>query len=202
MADTCTDETPWRAARARAQTHTVRWHNVGRSRAAGVDEAHRHFGATGLWIACTDADSAVPPDWLTNQLRAAVCGWDAFVGTVRLSAGPRHAFDARYRARQGHRHAHGANLGVRAQAYTRIGGFPPLATGEDAGLLAHLRAYRFPVLATSAAPVRTSARLDGRAPRGFAHDLRTLDHTTGSARQRLFAAGPDEPSTGEHRESR
>ncbi|WP_082469062.1 glycosyltransferase [Sciscionella sediminilitoris] len=199
VADTCTDETPWRATRAGAHTHTVQWRNVGRSRAAGADEALRHFGIAGLWIACTDADTVVPRDWLTSQLRAAVCGWDAFAGTVRLAAGLRHAFDARYRPRQGHRHAHGANLGVRAVAYTRVGGFPPLATGEDAGLLARLRAHRFPVLATAEAPVRTSARLNGRAPRGFAHDLRMLNDTTGSVSQRRFEAGADGPSAGEHR---
>lgn len=181
VADACTDTTARCAAEAGAQIRTVGWGNVGRSRAAGAQAALQRFDPDKLWLACTDADSVVPRDWLTSQLHAAMRGWDAFAGTVRLGTGPRHMFDEHYRPRQGHHHGHGANLGVRAAAYLHVGGFPPLATGEDVTLLARLRSHRYRVLATAETPVHTSARLYGRAPHGFAQNLRTLSRTAAAA---------------------
>jgi hypothetical protein len=70
---------------------------------------------------------------------------------------------------------HGANLGIRGDAYLALGGWQPLVTGEDvdlarrAALSGHLRVSR-----TASIPVVTSVRRVGRAPRGFSSYLRAL----------------------------
>lgn len=175
VADACTDDTARRAAHNGASTLMIDGRNVGRARAAGTEAMLHRWGSDGLWIACTDADSVVPPRWLVAQLQAAANGWDAVAGTVELADNDvRNAFERHYRSTAGHSHAHGANLSVRADAYLRVGGFPALATGEDAGLLSRLHRQGFRILATAEEPVRTSARFLGRAPAGFADDLRTL----------------------------
>ncbi len=76
--------------------------------------------------------------------------------------------------REGHRHVHGANLGVRVSAYRRAGALAPLSTGEDVALVAALDRCGAAVLRTARAPVTTSARLRGRAPAGVADDLLAL----------------------------
>ncbi|WP_338598563.1 glycosyltransferase [Saccharopolyspora sp. SCSIO 74807] len=175
VADACTDSTARRAAHGGAFTLPINGSNVGRARAVGTEAMLRRWGSNGVWIACTDADSVVPLNWLVAQLEAAASGWDAVAGTVRIADENLHdAFERHYRPVAGHSHAHGANLGVRADAYLRVGGFPPLATGEDAGLLTRLHRRNFRILATVEEPVRTSARLHGRAPAGFAENLRSL----------------------------
>ncbi|MGW7520219.1 hypothetical protein ACWGJ2_32030 [Streptomyces sp. NPDC054796] len=66
-----------------------------------------------------------------------------------------------------HPHVHGANLAVRADAYTAVGGFPRVPTGEDRALVAALDAAGWRVRRTEAHPVLTSARRVPRAPGGF-----------------------------------
>ena len=62
-----------------------------------------------------------------------------------------------------------------ADAYSALGGWPPIATGEDvvlarrAALAGHLRTVR-----SAACPVHTSVRPFGRAPFGFSSHLRGL----------------------------
>jgi cellulose synthase/poly-beta-1,6-N-acetylglucosamine synthase-like glycosyltransferase len=70
---------------------------------------------------------------------------------------------------------HGANLGFRAAAYLRAGGFPDVATGEDRALVTALTATGSRVQYTRALTVTTSARRDARAPDGFGHYLAKLD---------------------------
>jgi hypothetical protein len=74
----------------------------------------------------------------------------------------------------GHRHVYGANLGVRADAYLAVGGFPGDGAGEDHGLWTRLRAAGYPVISSAASRVTTSARLRGRAEGGLADLLRSL----------------------------
>jgi hypothetical protein len=70
--------------------------------------------------------------------------------------------------RENHPHVHGANLGIRGDAYLGLGGWRPLATGEDIDLAGrpaqagHLRITR-----TASIPVVTSTRTAGRALSGF-----------------------------------
>lgn len=148
--------------------------NVGAARAAGADRLLAH-GAR--WLAFTDADTRVAPDWLVAQLNLnadVVCGtvavddWSAHADDAALLC--RH-FDDHYNDMDGHRHIHGANLGVSAAAYRCAGGFAPLACSEDVALVAALErcGARF---AWSAAPrVTTSARRDARARGGFGDTL-------------------------------
>jgi glycosyltransferase involved in cell wall biosynthesis len=120
--------------------------NVGAARAAGVRRALAGRPDTRtLWLAHTDADSRVGPDWLVQQIGWADGGADAVLGVVHLD-GParvRHAVHQRsYRGRirpdGWHDHVHGANLGIRASTYLATGGFRPLAVHEDRDLVERL----------------------------------------------------------------
>jgi len=92
-----------------------------------------------------------------------------------LGPARRRAWAGRHQLRDGHPHVHGANLGVRGDAYLALGGWPALPTGEDTELArrassaGHLRIAR-----TAAIPVVTSTRRAGRAPQGFSGYLRDL----------------------------
>lgn len=185
VADACRDRTADVARRAGALVVPARWHNPGRARAAGTEQALRELGsaACDTWIAATDGDSVVPPHWLAHHVRHAAEGWDAVVGTVTVrttaALGRRHqAGYERTRPLDGsrwhHPHVHGANLGFTARAYRDVDGFPPLQVGEDRALVAALERRGHRVLRTSAAPVLTSSRLHGRARGGFASHLSML----------------------------
>lgn len=192
VADSCTDRTAEVAEAAGALVVPSVGGRVGAARAAGVDAALARLDADPrrIWLAHTDADSVVPRRWLLEQLRHAAAGADAWVGTVRLADEAdgepvpperRDAVDrwiAAYAALLlpdlTHGHVHGANLGVRADAYLAVGGFEPVGLHEDRVLAARLREAARPVVAGSAEPVTTSHRSDGRvAEGGVAADLRT-----------------------------
>lgn len=153
---------------------------VGRARAAGVERArqlHRTTLPTRVWVASTDADSAVPPDWLVHHVGVAVDGADLLTGTVRpsgLAAGVLARWHDLHQLVEGHDHVHGANLGFTLAAYDVAGGFAPLPTGEDVDLVSRMRAAGVPCCASAAAPVLTSGRLEARAPEGFADFLAGL----------------------------
>jgi len=164
-----------------------------------------HLDPASVWLATTDADSLVPAGWLGRQVRHADQGWDAVVGTIAVAdwsgypADVGSLFQERYEregrdqrdqpgdsgacgtrgasAADHHTHVHGANLGFRASAYLRAGGFPALPTAEDHALVAALAAGGSRVLRTRALPVVTSARRESRAPDGFGHYLRQLEAT-------------------------
>lgn len=157
---------------------------VGAARAAGVRHLLHTESAAGtaigaMWIACTDADSEVPPDWLQTQLRHARDGVELLLGTVRpdpeeLAAGVLAAYRLRHLIADGHPHVHGANLGIRADTYLAAGSFRDVMSHEDVLLSHAVRAAGGRVLSTGASPVQTSARAHGRAPEGMAHYLREL----------------------------
>ncbi|WP_432494441.1 glycosyltransferase [Kineococcus gypseus] len=181
VADRCTDATARVAAARGALVVTSAAGLVGAARAAGVAAglAGSPGGARRTWVACTDADSQVPPGWLAHHVHHAGAGADLLLGTVRLAGPPdRHAaWRAAYAAGLGpggrHRHVHGANLGVRASAYLAAGGFAPTGAHEDRLLAAAVRALPGArVVTSSSCPVLTSAREVGRAPHGVARDLR------------------------------
>ncbi|WP_455884680.1 glycosyltransferase [Pseudomonas spelaei] len=149
--------------------------NVGQVRGVGA----RHLLNQGArWIACTDADSRVAPDWLVAQL---ALGSDAVCGTVTVDAWS-EGFDPAaqiryhqgYEARDGHRHIHGANLGVSAGAYIRAGGFEPLACHEDVQLVRNLERCGASIAWSHGPQVVTSARLEARAEGGFGDYLKSL----------------------------
>ncbi|HEV8115625.1 MAG TPA: hypothetical protein VGP53_05245, partial [Acidimicrobiales bacterium] len=84
------------------------------------------------------------------------------------------AFEARYpgQSHLGHSHVHGANIGARADAYQRAGGWGELHLAEDHDLWRRLREVGERCLATTNLWVTTSGRALGRADGGFA-DLLT-----------------------------
>ncbi|GLY77660.1 hypothetical protein Airi01_059270 [Actinoallomurus iriomotensis] len=175
VADACTDRTAEVARRHGAQVVEIAARNVGVARAAGVRALLRH-GVS--WVATTDADTLVPADWLDSQLRYAARGWDAVVGTVKVTDWAGHP-PRRVAAYAGHyardpAPVHGANLGFTAHAYVTSGGFPPVRTGEDRALVAAMTAAGHRVLHTPQVEVITSARRRYRAPQGFGHLLTTL----------------------------
>jgi glycosyltransferase involved in cell wall biosynthesis len=188
VADACRDRTARVARRGGAAVVTIGARNVGAARAAGAREVlrrTRHLDPADVWLATTDADTLVPPGWLRKQARYAELGWDAVVGTVRVadwSAYPprvRSAFLERHGAGPGsHPHVHGANLGFRAAAYLKAGGFTAAPAGEDRALVAALTLAGDRVLRTGSVTVVTSARREARAPRGFSHYLAELDAAT------------------------
>lgn len=175
--DACTDDSAAIAARhanANVTTLAVAARNVGVARHAGAEHLLAH-GAR--WLAFTDADSRVAPDWLAAQLalRAdAVCG---LVTVEDWSDQPEHVairFAERYRHMEDHRHIHGANLGVCSGAYLRAGGFPPHTSSEDVALVQRLIALEAQIAWSTLPRVVTSARAQGRAPAGFADHLAML----------------------------
>jgi glycosyltransferase involved in cell wall biosynthesis len=166
--------------------------NVGVARQAGARAALEGAGPVSeAWLANTDADCEVPGNWLTSMMAEARLGAQVVLGTVMPGPGLRPAararWDRQHHLREGHPHVHGANFGIRGDAYLALGGWQPLATGEDADLArraartGHLRISRI-----ASAPVVTSVRQRGRAPRGFSSYLR--DHG-------LPGAGPVRPRT-------
>lgn len=153
--------------------------DVGAARRAGVRSALAvaPVPPARTWLACTDADSQVGADWLVEHVRLADAGADVVVGTVHPD--PADLTPAQWRAwRSTHvpgrpnGHVHGANLGVRASAYVRAGGFTPAREHEDVDLVARLRAGGARVVASDAVDVRTSGRPVGRTPGGYAGHLR------------------------------
>lgn len=152
--------------------------SVGAARAAGVTrarEAAPRVDPARLWIATTDADSAVDPAWLAGQVAAAESGSDLVLGPVLpdpadLAADVLHRWHV-HTATHGPG-VHGANLGVRASAYDAVGGFATVSEHEDVLLVEALR--RRGARVGSCPPVLTSARHDGRTPGGFAGFIRSL----------------------------
>ena len=185
--DQCTDETADRCAALGVQTVSVSFTNVGRARAAGIAAVVASAEAS-WWLACTDADTRVAPDWLAAQLRFAHAGTDAVFGVVDVddwSAHPpqtRSAFHRLYRGtrrdeRAPHVHVHGASMGFRHEAYVQVGGMPELAVGEDQVLSDRMSDEPgMQVVRTTAVRATTSARTDPRAGGGFGDLLRALPH--------------------------
>lgn len=185
-ADRCRDRTVEIAETCGVHVVVADGGNVGSARAAGMRAV---IAAGADWLATTDADSTVPADWLSAQ-RA--CGADAFCGMVAVAdwcdfaADVQHAHARAHPACDGHRHVHGANLGVATAAYLACGGFRPLAAHEDVALVRDLEAIGARIVRRAAPVVLTSARRAARAQGGFADYLLSLE-----ARLRAVAASPD-----------
>jgi len=175
VADSCSDETADIAESLGAVALWVDCRNVGQARAAG---ASRALQAGARWLAFTDADSVVAHDWLAAQLRQqadAVCGTVTVEDWQDYGERMRKHYASSYTDCDGHRHIHGANLGVCAHAYQRAGGFPPLKSSEDVALVNELIATGAKVAWSAAPRVVTSARRNFRAPDGFGATLLLVD---------------------------
>lgn len=154
---------------------------VGRARALATETAlkNRPGFDYNWWLANTDADCEVPIDWLSCQLALADTGVDAVAGVVDVDSFEEHDRNVpdRFRATYllgpdgSHPHIHGANIGFRADAYLRAGGWRNLQTAEDHDLWDRLGAIGCNRLSTDRLRVTTSGRRIGRAPHGFANAL-------------------------------
>ena len=160
---------------------SVAHRNVGATRAAGVSHVLSNAPRRPTWIACTDADSIVPVDWIARQLAHAAGGAHGVAGLVAVDRdtppGIRDRFGRAYQRHitaTSHGHVHGANLGVSVSAYTSVGGFAPVRCGEDQDLWARLGAAGYRLLADKHSVVTTSSRAIGRADGGFASYMREL----------------------------
>jgi glycosyltransferase involved in cell wall biosynthesis len=151
--------------------------NVGAARAAGFDFARAICDDdVESWYATTDADSAVNPDWLVRQMQS---GADMVLGLVRVAEWDEHQrevaerFLEAYDTRIGdhHDHIHGANMGFSSRAYWRVGGFRALPSGEDVDLVARFEHGGYRIQRDTKRSVVTSARIQARAPEGFAAHL-------------------------------
>lgn len=132
-------------------------------------------------IACTDADSAVAPDWLAAQLALVGHGADAIGGRIELDPDDVASLPAaallRREQRAGvrltavraedpeaqHHFFSGASLGVTARAYAAVGGIDPVAALEDEGFGRRLVAGGWRIVRSDAVVVGTSGRTRGRA---------------------------------------
>lgn len=178
MLDDCSDASARVAAAHGVTTHVCTYRNVGMTRAEG---ARLMLERGARWLAFTDADSVVPYAWLAHQVSLKV---DAVCGIVEVddwSGHPeqvRQRYDSLYRPVDDHRHIHGANLGVSADAYRQAGGFKALAAHEDVHLVADLQRIGASIAWISANSVTTSARKDYRCKEGFGDYLNSLAATS------------------------
>ncbi len=182
----------------------------GAARRAGMDHACAMLleadpGGRGL-IASTDADSRPTADWLERQDHHVSEGALAIAGMIELDPdeaarlGPEvlaarraHAEQRLARVRRldpgaEHHHFGGASLAVTAATYRRIGGIEPVPELEDATFERRLAEHGVAVLRAGDVRVTTSARSEGRTPRGLAVDIAVARWcTTGSRRRGAFA---------------
>lgn len=155
--------------------------NVGAARAEGFARVAGGAGRD-TWFATTDADSVVSADWLVNQMVHHRHGAEAVVGMVSVdwshhSPRTRRRYEQRY-GRAGnaspHGHVHGANLGIRADVYWRVGGFRSLERGEDVDLVSRLAGAGARLAWDRNSPVLTSDRTDSRVTGGFGDYVKDL----------------------------
>jgi glycosyltransferase involved in cell wall biosynthesis len=159
----------------------VSFRNVGKARAVGAEVL---LSAGAQWLAFTDADTVVPPDWLARQIAFMA---DAVCGTVEVDSWSDHGelvrsrYMEHYQFIENHRHIHGANLGLSAKAYRSVGGFQHLVAHEDVHLVADLERISARIVWTATNPVITSARRDYKCRGGFGEYLASLGAVLESA---------------------
>lgn len=174
MVDDCSDDSESIARSHNVSVHACSHRNVGMTRAAGA-QVMLERGAR--WLAFTDADTVVPYAWLAEQI---AFGVDAVCGIVEVGDWSEHSeqvrlrYDALYRPVDGHRHIHGANLGVSSAAYQRAGGFKALKAHEDVHLVRDLERTGAAIVWTARNSVITSARKHCRCTEGFGEYLNSL----------------------------
>lgn len=177
--DDCSDNTSRLASIEGVMTLDVAFRNVGRARATGAAQL---LDTGAQWLAFTDADTVVPYDWLARQIEFKA---DAVCGTVEVDSWTEHGesvrskYMERYQFIENHRHVHGANLGVSAEAYRNTGGFQHLAAHEDVHLVADLERIGAHIVWTATNPVITSARRDYKCRAGFGEYLVNLGASLG-----------------------
>ncbi|HEL4110321.1 TPA: glycosyltransferase [Stenotrophomonas maltophilia] len=187
--DSCSDATASICRQQRVDTVRLEARCVGVARAAAAAEL---LGRGARWLASTDADSEVPPEWLVAQLEGrsdVFCGLVDIATTSSTEMRLRRAFQRRQRWGNDHGRIHGANLGVSAKTYLAAGGFAPLRCGEDVALVRRLQCLGAKVRWAGAPVVMTSARLVGRATGGFSAYLAGMGAARSATDRRADGGG-------------
>lgn len=163
--------------------------NAGRARRAAMSAGLAMLGDDGVLLT-TDADTRPDADWLSASVAALrscdlVCGhirrrdpkrdrWREAIETyldrlaeVRAAVDPIACDPAPRHWNEG-----GASLGVRVDAYRKVGGVPEIPTGEDRALVDAVRRAGLRVRHDPAVRVATSSRAGGRATGGLADAIR------------------------------
>ena len=201
LLDSCTDDSAELAdAYATRSSHRVliaeedvSTTNAGRARRRAMTMGLDALAGDDGILLTTDADSMPMPSWLEAMV-AALDHADVVIGKVIRTGRHPHAlqdrieryYDALHALRRRldpvpwealvtHHQTTGANMGIRASAYQLLGGFSPVASGEDARLADEASRAGLSVRRDAAGIVHTSDRRDGRAPGGMAHILHTLE---------------------------
>lgn len=182
--DSCSDDTLTLVESMRVKSADVDYlccdyQCVGQVRDLGI----RHAIAAGAtWLACTDADSVVTPDWLIQQIAHIkaqptdmICGVVSVDSWAHLTPQTREYYMAHYQDKMGHRHIHGANLSFSAESYLAVGGFAPLGCHEDVDLVKRFESTGYAITWSNRVRVITSSRLQARATEGFAAFLANLE---------------------------
>jgi len=167
--------------------------NAGRARHRAMTMGLDALAGDDGILLTTDADSMPMPSWLEAMV-AALDHADVVIGKVIRTGRHPHAlqdrieryYDALHALRRRldpvpweapltHHQTTGANMGIRASAYQLLGGFSPVASGEDARLVDEASRAGLSVRRDAAGIVHTSDRREGRATGGMAHILNTLE---------------------------
>lgn len=200
LANNCSDATANVARKRRGIDVRVIEHDFS-TECRGAGHARRlamtHAAEFGDIVLTTDADCMPDADWAIGHREAFAAGADAVAGRVsadwdELRRHPPEAlrtgaleweylgligeaedvFDSRAHD-PAPRHAQrcGANIGITREMLGRVGGVPPLATGEDRALLAAVERVDGRVRHDPRPHVLASARTEGRASGGMAAAL-------------------------------
>ena len=173
--------------------------HVGTARKLLMDQACRRLlgcrQGRGI-IASTDGDTRVAPDWIAQMLWETADGADAVGGRIRVERQRGEDRDARlYSLRDTayqrglaklehlldpdpadpwprHHQFFGGSLGVTAEAYSAVGGLPPLPCLEDVALEDALKRVDARIRHSPLVRVTTSPRQLGRTPLGLSSQLR------------------------------
>lgn len=125
----------------------------------------------------------MPPDWALAHIRYAATGAACVAGMADLDRPQDLTTEAQHTYRSlvaerthgdHHDNIYGANLGVRADAYLAVGGFPHDDAGEDQLLWNRLADAGYAREQPSSLRVYTSSRIYGRAVGGLADLLHAL----------------------------
>jgi hypothetical protein len=117
---------------------------VGSARATGMTKLLKRHGEAGTWLATTDGDAIVPPNWLTAQLRHADAGARVVAGTVTAVGRSDRTTTVR-RPRSVARRLHAANLSFAAAAYGATEGFQAVSGDDDGRLVDAFKANAEPI---------------------------------------------------------
>lgn len=170
--------------------------NAGVARRLAMREAEALVATDGVLLT-TDADSQVPPDWISTRVAQLDAGADAVAGMVEMNdedaaALPPHLIADEEKTQElgtlldeidwlldpdaadpwpRHTQHSGANIAVRASWLKRVGGIPAIPLGEDRQFFTELRRADARIRHSREAVVIVSGRTTGRAAGGMADTI-------------------------------